>query len=589
MPTALAAQANRIPPSPRYSFQEVATELGLEAKIISALGQDADGFLWIGTLDGLYRFDGALIEVFRIQQGLPSEYIEQIVLGPDNRLWVSTAAGIAYFGEKRFHPLHLNREVDFSARKKMMPYRICFAGRDLLYIASQRGLIEFNWKKATVERWVTTEQGLPSHRIASIDCSTDGTLWLSTQHEVVHFSPDKGVLAIYSEKDGLPRENIIAALVSTTSTVWVRAMRQILRKEKDEQVFQQVEGAVAEYEEEWETPYLDAKGNFYLPTNRGLFIHDQERWQWISTKEGLVRNFTISVLQDLEGNLWVGTPGGGLSRWPGRGQWFGWSIEQGLPDATVWGSARDDTGRLWVGTNNGVAIWDVMQGQWTLLDQKHGLAGKKIRQVKRAGSGNMWLTSPHYGITVVNPETMATQTLPMPADCKEIFFTIDRDTSGTIWISCSGYLLQADEREDHIALTRMDVPESLKTSTRRVKFAPDGSMWTAGTGGLGRYVSGKWRHFTTEDGLQRDVVDKIAAVSRNEAWITYTEYAGLTQVTLAGERVKIRQYGVGSDLPTNSIFTVSRDISGNIWAGGNEGIFRLKKTAPLPNSVGLTD
>src|SRR5271155_4027580 len=96
-----------LPRRPHYVFQRVGENFGLSFLTPSCILQDQDGFIWIGTPDGLLRFDGNHVLRFGLEQGLPSTHVGQLVLAPTGRIWVVTSRGIAYVEGGVLHQLPL--------------------------------------------------------------------------------------------------------------------------------------------------------------------------------------------------------------------------------------------------------------------------------------------------------------------------------------------------------------------------------------------------------------------------------------------------------------------------------------------------
>src|ERR1700741_1726187 len=76
-----------LPPRPHYVFQRIGENFGLGSLTPSCILQDQDGFIWIGTPDGLLRFDGNRVVRYGLEQGLPSTNVNQLVLAPTGRIW----------------------------------------------------------------------------------------------------------------------------------------------------------------------------------------------------------------------------------------------------------------------------------------------------------------------------------------------------------------------------------------------------------------------------------------------------------------------------------------------------------------------
>src|SRR5690242_7667986 len=103
MPTGTSSLS--LPPKPHYVFQRVGDNFGLSSLTPCCILQDKDGFIWIGTPDGLLRFDGTRIVRFGLEQGLPSTNVDQLVFDPSGRIWIVTSRGVAYIEERALHTL----------------------------------------------------------------------------------------------------------------------------------------------------------------------------------------------------------------------------------------------------------------------------------------------------------------------------------------------------------------------------------------------------------------------------------------------------------------------------------------------------
>src|SRR4029077_11713003 len=99
-----------LPDHPRYAFEHFGEQFGLGAVTVTTMAQDRQGFLWFGTLTGVYRYDGSSVQHFGEEEGLPSNHTYEILAAPDGRLWVRTRKGIARFESRRFVPVSIPAE-----------------------------------------------------------------------------------------------------------------------------------------------------------------------------------------------------------------------------------------------------------------------------------------------------------------------------------------------------------------------------------------------------------------------------------------------------------------------------------------------
>src|SRR5580700_261965 len=126
-----------LPLRPHYVFQRVGENIGLGSLTPSCILQDQDGFIWIGTPDGLLRFDGNHVLRFGIEQGLPSTNVNQIVLAPTGRIWVVTSRGVSYMEAGKLHQLPLAKVYNFFRQ----PSALALDHWGKVYLATEGGLL----------------------------------------------------------------------------------------------------------------------------------------------------------------------------------------------------------------------------------------------------------------------------------------------------------------------------------------------------------------------------------------------------------------------------------------------------------------
>src|SRR3954464_10511103 len=101
----LFAASDLTPSDPRYVFQSLPERFDIGTVTVTALAQDRTGLLWMGTQQGLLRYDGGRITRYGREDGLPTLFIDQLEVAQDGTVWVGTNDGIAHFEHGRFVPL----------------------------------------------------------------------------------------------------------------------------------------------------------------------------------------------------------------------------------------------------------------------------------------------------------------------------------------------------------------------------------------------------------------------------------------------------------------------------------------------------
>src|SRR5260370_5054115 len=205
-----------VPANPRFGFEHI-ERAGLSKKTVTASAQDRQGFLWIGTQSGLLRFDGTEVVTFTRNEGLPTAFIDRLLLSPNGTVWVGTASGIAHFNGKRFVPLPLP-----SPAMSIQPIHQLFAidKRNGIYIATTDGLLWIDGFDPNHTRLVNSKDGLPAGTIDALYFGSDGVLWFAVGHRLGRLRTPASRPEILPTSIGRPEEAIIAIRADGEQNLW---------------------------------------------------------------------------------------------------------------------------------------------------------------------------------------------------------------------------------------------------------------------------------------------------------------------------------------------------------------------------------
>jgi len=570
-----------LPSKPRYVFQRVGDNFGLGSLTPSCILQDQEGFIWIGTPDGLLRFDGTRIVRFGLEQGLPSTNVDQLVLAPSGRIWIVTSRGISYMEGGGLHTLNLAKT--YSSFRH--PSALALDSWGKVYLATEDGLLRVDPDRPNDMRRWTLADGLPSLEIEAVSITPEGRIWFASGHRVGWLDAQDH-LHMFPVQSGLSHESIISILQDFEKTLWVRTTAHLFRLNSGATRF------VPELPDlppanDYGSPSLDRGGNLMIPTVGGLYRHVSGHWELIDQSRGMAVNATFAITEDREGAYWIGLGGAGIERWIGRKTWSGWTQAEGLPDNVVWSELRDKNHRLWVATNNGVAMWDSQAAHWRVWKSKDGLNGSVARDLVLAPDGAVWALCYPGGLTRFEPDSLHPEKIASPgSDPTGIAVGPDH----RIWIANSHYLKAARPSQLPIQFVDVPLPPEIHQGFGRFDSSPDGILWAVGRNGLSRFDGKHWLHFTTANGLLQNEVVEAAAVSRDEVWFRYSDALGLTRLLLTNENPHLTHFGTAEGLPSLDVYMLGADHEGNVWAGGAAGLtefFRNGRTLRFTQADGL--
>ena len=550
-----------LPKHPHYAIQHFGERNGLGSATVLSMAQDQQGFLWVGTQTGLFRYDGSGVTRFGRTDGLPGELVELIVVGPDGNLWVRARKGIALWVRERFEAVALPEEAG-ALRDTYQSFAVDSAGT--LFIATQKGLLRLSPGTKKYSLFPTGNTAHPA-AVDGIVRAPDDTIWFASGGQIGRIRHGQASTEIVASLDKLGgEEQVIALLPAPDGRLWVRTSMRIgaLDAKVPARGITWVHGNLPGANL-MGGPSLDRRGSLLLPTDQGLYWRDGNQWRRIDHKSGLTSNAVSSVLEDREGGIWVGTTGTGLDYWPGSQQWSGWTDEEGLPDALVLGVVRDHRQRLWVATNTALAVWDPTQDQWRTWTEGGARGG--VNRVGITPDGAVWALFPGKGIFrfEANLEHPKAELVPT-GDWKPQSMAAAPDNS--VWVDGKDRLHVIRYDNGRFTISELHGPHDNAGTSRNVSVSPGGVVWSAGPNGVSRYSQGHWQHFGQHEGMLADKVIDIQAVRDNEVWLEYPDEGQMTRLRLSAsgspEFLNVKK----------GMCVLGMDRRHNVWAEMEEGV-----------------
>lgn len=497
----------------RYSFKFYGDDEGLKNLAVQAVLQDRTGFLWAGTQNGLYRYDGNRFTAYSTRDGLPGARIESLYESADGTLWVATDGGLARRVANRFQPVQLRGRRGILAhgvigREGMSSDRM---GR--LFLATDQGLLVGTPRQHGIDfATVAPPRGVKGSEVSSVYTDADGIVWYACGMSLCRFEND--VASEAGAAAGLPAGPWEAILGDLDGNLWVRSVSALYLRPNGEARFHRQTG-LPPSTNTFPTLALDAAGRLLVPTNEGLARATPAGWEVIHAGQGLTTNDISSVMQDREGSIWLGLLGSGLARWLGYGEWQSWNTQEGLSRESIWSIARDAGGQLWVGTQFGLNYAEEAGGR-IVWKQSPLAAPDMVRALAASPDGTLWVGSEPGGLRQLNARAGEFRTLGaahgLPAGGVRSVI-VDRDRH--VWVAASRGLYRSREPAPFGAPVTFEreFPPGAQDGEQFLKIVEDarGRIWAAGDAGLARWSNGAWTRFTRQQSLRSDNVAQIAA------------------------------------------------------------------------------
>jgi ligand-binding sensor domain-containing protein/signal transduction histidine kinase/CheY-like chemotaxis protein/HPt (histidine-containing phosphotransfer) domain-containing protein len=481
---------------------------GLPQSSVQAIARTPDGYLWVGTQEGLARFDGVRFSVFIGGPGVdvPDKHIAVLFVDAAGRLWVGTRSGVAVLDEGHFKSLNRFPELSHAHVRAITQDS---AGH--MWVGTEQGLVEIDGDKV---RSLGVSKGLIDNRVQALVEDRQGTLWIGTVSGLQRFDGKRfDNVALNS---GGPTPSITALHQDAKGTLWIGTETGALYRSTSQRL------------EEVARP-----GQFGSAVRAITHDHDENLWI-VTTGGGLVRlhngQFAAlasnlfatselrSVLEDNEGSLWVGTFGVGLLRLR-EGKFATAGEAEGLQGNLTWTITPRKSGGLWVGSDGGLSSY--IDGKFEHYAGPRGHENIRVRSLLEDQQGALWAGTHGAGVYRLDQQGMRVFNHDSGLSGDSVLALI-QDRRGRIWIGTNQGL---DMIEDgRIASMQSLLGNSPRSAVHLIYEDRAGRLWV-GTETQGLYVidGGAAHHLDVADGLPSDWVISIHEDDRGAVWLGTTD------------------------------------------------------------------
>jgi signal transduction histidine kinase/ligand-binding sensor domain-containing protein/CheY-like chemotaxis protein len=553
-------------PAQRYSFKYYGQEVAL-ASLALALQQDRAGFLWIGTANGLYRYDGRQFRMFTKADGLPSMQAYSLAETSDGTLWVGTLYGLARRTGDRFE------KVDMG--KARGTRNIAADAQGGLWVASEIGLVAGRPSARSPSGWEFVLHANPGKSSPAFGVATDnsGSVWYGCGKSICLMKDGREV----SLADrALPPDEYTGIAIDKKGNLWARSLTRLMELPHGAHRFV-VQGQALAPAVRVGLVYVDSAGDLLVPTARGLACRTAGGvWRTIDRSNGLPSSATSVTFEDRERSLWIGIYGSGLVRWIGRRQWSGWTETEGLSHDIVWSIQRDAHGTLWAATESGLSRfvesadtpkrWE----RWPQLPLRTG----RILALLPSPNGRLWVGRNPGGLVELDPRSGKMRRYGAETGlATDQILSLALDREGHIWACSKDGLFEGASTPEGVRFRRQRLtPGDTLPFTSGVHCDRKGRIWASNWYGVFVRESGVWRQFTTRDGLRQNGVTYMGEAADGAMWIAYREPLGVSRLLLENGKLTVRHFSHADGLYSDKPLFLGGDASGKFWMGTDRGV-----------------
>ena len=520
---------------------------GFFKSVIYSIAQTPDGYLWLGTEFGLFRFDGVRSVPWQPPAGdrLPSTYVRSVLAARDGRLWIGTAEGLASWKDgklthypelagQNIHALVEDREGVVWAGGGLPTGRLCAIragsaqcygedgslGRGFFFLHEDSGGSLWAAGPIGLLRWKPDPPKLYPMPDQPLEIESDNSALLISMRSGIRHLVD-GKAEPYPLPGPVGKYTPLRLLRDRNGGLWIGTTDRGLLHVHDGRtdVFGRSDGLSADYVQRL---FEDREGNIWVATVDGLDRFRDFAIPTISVKQGLSDASVVSVLAARDGSIWFGTRDG-LNRWNDGKITIYRKRSSGLPDDNVDSLFQDDRGRIWVSTHRGVAYLE--NDRFITVG---AVPGGIVHSMAGDSGGNLWIGDQKRGIFHLIGGSVV-DLIPWAKMGRKDFASalLSDSLQGGLWLGFYqggvAYFKDGQVRASYASADGLG--EGRVTG---LELDGEGTLWAATAGGLSRVKNGRVATLTSKNGLPCDRVHWALEDDAHSFWL-YTA-CGLVRI-----------------------------------------------------------
>lgn len=585
--------------------------------VIHAMLEDKQGFLWVGTQEGLYKYNGYDFKTYKRipkdSNSLSDNFIWCIHQSPNGIIWIGTNGG----GLNAYNPL-TDKFTRYQYKKEFSNSPLEFgnikcikedkAGN--LYIGTEDGLVIFNPQKGQIQHFKQGNNGLKHNFIYSILIDKNENIWVGTFGAGVHLYQKQTQKFIqYTDFSQLENRtenecmNIRDMFQDKFGNIWVGTSGAGLLRFNpiSKQFDNDIKYDLNISRGIWQTTQ-DEEDKLWIGTHAGLRIYDFSSNTFKLYKQDEKNPFSLSlsnvrcILHGKNGIVWIGTDGAGINVYKKLSNQFEHYTKKEVADSSSLASekvmtfAEDANENLWIGTLNGINIMNKDKKVVAHYNYPQNKVHYKILSLYKSSDGLIWIGSWGNGANFFDPSTETfSETFNTENERNETtiagntVLSIKEDRKKNIWFATlNGISIYQPEVDSFTNITTF---EGLTANTVNTLYYYEekNEMWAGTSNGISVIdaanfsIKRKYQAQENDSGLSNNVVFCLYADKENNMWIgTYT---GLNKLSFSNNR--FTHYYEKDGLVNDLVLAISEDIENNLWLTTSKGLSKYYKDKEL--------
>lgn len=555
-PAGLALDPQRSPS--QYLYDRFGRDQGMPSDTVWVARQDPAGYLWLGTKNGLARFDGQRFTLFNKQNqpAMRSNDIRDIAVAEDGSLWLATYGG----GALHWREGAVTALDETSGLADDIVHDVHLGSNGDIWFATSGGVSRL--RDGEIRSW-NHDDGLTDNRIFRIAEDAGGGLWFATLTNGVSYFDGQG-FRNFTEGQGLDSTQVhlifddpeLGLTLSTiTGSLYSLGGGEVRLLEHPLQGRFPVHSTLR-----------DRDGNLWLGTYaKGLWRRSPDGELVQVPLDSSQPGYVFDLFEDREGNLWASTLNGVYRLRDSA--FLPWGAPEGLADAMFVVTQSPVDGAIWAGSE-GSGLFRLMQdGTVTAFDTDDGLSNHNISALWVDADNTVWAGTFGGGLNRLAPDGSITHFTREDGLPDNHIMGLYRASDGRLWVSADGGIGWLDEAGHFHHLEQL--PDSLY---RQVNQDSQGRLWIASNNGLLRMQEDTLQWWSEETGLESSLISTTYEDAEGTLWIGSRE-SGLAR--LRGK--ELFQFTETHGLPQLSVLAILEDRLGNLWMSGADGLVKISR------------
>ena len=597
-----------------FNFKNITIEDGLSQSTVETIYQDSKGYIWIGTNDGLDRYNGYEFKHYKHDKydknSIANNYIVDIIEDKNGYIWVSTIGGLSRINPDKDEIKNYYSKEDSGNLSNSNLWQILCTKDNRLIASTIDGLNVYDEDKDKFTRILYKEGELPSQYIYSLEEDINGHIWVGTDNGLVELDKDLNIVKSYHDTIG--DSDVYNVYDDSKGNIWVCTLDNGLFKinldDKSVENYKNNNSKISIPSNNVRDIISDSEGKLWIATDKGLCTFDYEREEFITYNKksyqsnSLIDDEIFCLLKDSSGLIWIGTYSG-ISRFNPNSSFTHFKSDpydnNSISGNVIHGIYEDDDKTLWIGTNeSGV---NIINGESIkhLNKENSNLVSDLIEDI--TGFKNYIFIGTNEGLSVLvkNDKTVKNYTITnyttkdgLPSNKIRSLFI---DSKGYLWIGTNKGLAILDINNNKI----IDITYILDEMGVSDKFIRAVYEDSKGNYYIGCFLEGgliKINPNNKEYKIYKNIENDDSSISNNSIrYINEDLYGNILVGTSHGINIlnlstdKFNHYTEKDGLINNTIYGILVDKNNGIWMSTNAGISKLSTEDATFKNFTITD